>query len=438
MNRITPRTLKGFRDFLPAQALRRARMLARIRTVFEQAGFTPFETPALEYADVLTGKYGDEGEKLLYRFRDQGGRDVALRYDLTVPLARVVAQYGELPLPCKRYQMAQVWRAENTQKGRFREFTQCDVDIVGSADVLADAEVILCLERALRALGLTNLVVKINSRKLLDGLLEAAGAPADERVQLLRALDKIEKVGAADVQAALQSAKLTTDVGRLFALLGEGEADWEQWAAQTTPVVRKTERGAAGLAELSALAALLDARATGTTVFMVDRLLARGLDYYTGTLFEITLGDQSSFGSVAGGGRYDTLIGRFTGKDLPAVGGSLGIDRTLAAMEDAGNGGERASAAQLLLTMLLDDRAELLALADEMRDAGISVDLYPEPAKLDKQLKYADKLGIPAAAILGPQEQQAGMVTLKDLRTRKQQTVPRAAFIPAVQRLLQG
>lgn len=443
MERIEPRTLKGFRDFLPEDALKRKNAVAAIAAVYESFGFSPLETPALEYADVLTGKYGDEGDKLMYRFKDQGERDVAMRYDLTVPLARVVAQYdNELPKPFKRYQVASVWRAENTQKGRYREFTQCDLDIVGSSSMLADAEVALAGAAALRALKTPAFEIRLNNRKLLNGLLEATKIPDKLFVPVVRLLDKWQKIGDDALQEQLGALVGDEKMETLFDLLpsdDEGE-DFTKWVERVQKPLAKTDDGKAGLDELLELINLLDE--AKEDVFRVDVTLARGLDYYTGTIMEAVLVDQPEFGSVFGGGRYDKLIGMFSGRDIPAVGASAGLDRLLAAMEEGKEEVEdaepvRASTADVLITYM-DEKfvPEMLAIARDLRAKGINVEQWYEPARLEKQFKYADAQGIPLAILLGSNEKKKGVVAVKDLRTKKQELFARGTLAKEILELL--
>lgn len=431
MDQIEPRTLKGFRDFLPGPAQVRLRAIETIRSVFQQFGFLPLETPTLEYADVLTGKYGDEGDKLMYRFKDQGGRDVAMRYDLTVPLARVVAQYADLPKPFRRYQIAPVWRADNTQKGRYREFWQCDADVVGSSSMLADAEMVLLYEKILTALGIKNFQIKVNNRKVLEGIIESVGIPEEERQNALRWIDKWEKVGEKGVQAEFSRVKYIFQKDKLFSLLGS-VASWESQKQLLRSELRESLVGMEGLQELDELNAILDASSLKTGI--IDLTLARGLDYYTGTIFEVVLPDKPEFGSVGGGGRYDGLIGRFTGKDMPAVGMSVGLDRLLAAMSELGlEQGSRASAKVFVALLDEDLRTETFQLVNELRSAGIPSEMSYEATKLDKQLKYADKLGIQFAVLYGKKEQEAGTMVLKDLEKREQKEVARSALLQELQ-----
>ena len=426
MATIEPRILKGFRDFLPQAAIRRQNVIRTIVETYERYGFVPLETPAMEYADILTGKYGEEGEKLMYRFWDNGKREVALRYDLTVPLARVVAQYPELPKPFRRYQIAPVWRAENTQKGRYREFTQCDIDTAGTTSMAADAEVAVIMAAVLTNLGFTKFEVRINNRKLLNGILEAAGIPEEKTMAALRGIDKWLKVGAEGVREELSSALSTDQIDKLFGLLPQSDEDFFAWNARTQEVISTTAQGKEGLDEIDQVWGFVQASTFPKDVFRIDVLLARGLDYYTGTVFEATLLDKPEFGSVFGGGRYDKLIGQFIGSDVPAVGASAGVDRILSAMEDLGMSTPRAATADVLVLMMGKNLAkDAWQMTFELRDAGIKTELYYETAKMDKQLKYADKLGIPIAVIYGSQEKEQGMVTIKKLATKEQQKVSR-------------
>src|SRR3990167_2274958 len=302
MDNIQP--LKGFRDLGPMEASQREKVLGKIRAVFQRYGFLPMETPALEYKEVLTGKYGAEGDKLLYSFTDQGSREVAMRYDLTVPLARYVASNQDLPMPFKRYQIAPVWRADRPQKGRYREFVQCDIDVVGSASIFADADVIACLNGALLSLGIKDMVVRINNRKFLDGLMRAAGISQKKTADAIRILDKLEKIGEKGVREELAFSGINTKQRQaLFEFLGNSFEDTKDFVANFEDI-----EGAGELAELTEI--LLD---MGVKNYEVDPTLARGLDYYTGTIFEFVLPDVAEYGSVAGGGRHDNLICKFAG-----------------------------------------------------------------------------------------------------------------------------
>ena len=415
MSDLNTQPLKGFRDFLPSEAEARNQVFDKVRTTFEQYGYLPLETPAIEYKEVLSGKYGKEGDKLMYSFRDQGEREVALRYDLTVPLARVIAQYPEdLPTPFKRYQIAPVWRADRPQKGRFREFTQCDIDVIGTSSILADAEVIACLNETFKALGIEDVIVRVNNRKVLDGIMKGADVPAKKSVEAIRILDKLDKIGKEAVQKELSDAGIgAKEQNKLFELLEVGLEDSADIESKLDEI-----EGAGELAEL--VEALLDMEVRN---YRIDLTLARGLDYYTGTIFEFILPDAADFGSVAGGGRYDKLLGMFSGKAVPAVGGSIGADRLLDALEELEL--VKYDLVSDVLVCNLDAKLEekYLKVVQELRAAGIRTDFYYEPVKLDKQLKYADKKNVNFAVLIGEEEEKTEEATVKNLTTGKQERV---------------
>ncbi len=405
MSTITPQTLKGFRDFLPKDAIKRQYVIDNIKGVFERYGFDPLETPALEYAETLLGKYGDEADKLLYVFTDNGGRQVGLRYDQTVPLSRVVAQYQDLPLPFKRYQIQPVWRAENTQKGRYREFLQCDIDTIGSASPLADAEIIACSLAACKTLGFTKPVMSINDRTIFDGL----GLSKQEII----ILDKLDKIGNEAV-IDLLSKSGRTDAKALFTKLKDSKL---------------TER----LSLIFATLARFGLKEGVDVVF--DPFLARGLDYYTSSIFELKVANYSA-GSLAGGGRYDKLIGQFSGKDTPAVGIAFGFDRMLEALNETNLLPGSTTSTHVLVSVFTSELlGEALALTSSLRSAGINTEVTLDPNdKLDKQLKYADRKGIPYVIIQGPEEVSKNVVKLKDLRSKQQEELSLEAVIEKLER----
>ncbi len=426
MSHVQPRTLKGFRDYLPDADVPRQTMLRTVVGVFEAYGFGPLTTPALEYSEVLLGKYGDEGDKLLYRFEDNGGRDVAMRYDLTVPLARVVAQHRNLETPFRRYQVAPVWRAEKPGKGRYREFLQCDVDIIGSESMRADAECMMVGLDVLAALGVPDYVIRVNNRKILDGLLDSLGVEGVERRHaVLRAVDKLPKIGRAGVGRELSEAvgfdEATQE--RLFAFLATAVTSVDDVVAlgQSFPEGSAGRQGAAELAELLGVvhAAGLGGHAE------VDLSIARGLDYYTGTIYETFVVGREDFGSVMSGGRYDTLLSMFLKKGaIPAVGISLGIDRLVALLTDLGLVTARAGVADVFLALFDDDGfADMATLARELRGAGVKVETSLKAGRLGKQFKYAERKGYRYVAFAGPDERAVGRVSIKDLETGEQDTV---------------
>ncbi len=417
---IKPRILKGFNDYLPDVMLPKQRMLDTVARTFEQFGFAPLQTPALEYADVLLGKYGDEGDKLLYRFRDNGDRDVALRYDLTVPLARVVAMNRHLGAPFKRYQIAPVWRAEKPGPGRYREFLQCDVDIVGVADLMADAECMAVGAAVLDALEVGPYVLRVNNRKLLTGLLLRLGIDEGEpALAVLRTVDKLPKIGEDAVREALreQNGLDPAAVDGIFEFLALDPADLGAWFEEGSP-------GRVGADELSTLLRLADELGIADRV-EVDLSIARGLDYYTGTIYETFVREREWMGSVMSGGRYDTLLSMFGGQPVPAVGISLGVDRLFSVLLGQGQVQPAASPAEVLVTVFSEEtRAASYQAAAAFRAAGIPTEVYPGAARMKKQFKHADRQRIPFVVVIGPDEAAAGAVKLKDMHTGREWVVP--------------
>jgi histidyl-tRNA synthetase len=431
---IQPRTLKGFRDFLPDAAIAREHLVDTARRVYRSYGFVPIETPVLEYLEVLVGKGGEESDKQMYRFTDGGGREVGMRFDLTVPFARYAAQYiGQLGTPFKRYHIAPVWRAENTQRGRYREFVQCDFDTIGTESLAADIETLLVIHDLLTALDVGGFEVRINNRKVLSGLLERLEL-SDRTTPVLRALDKLAKIGPEKVAEELVAAAGTTpeqarEVLALASLEGEGEALLDRLA----PLVAGSELGERGVEDLRGV--LLAARAAGVPEDRVrlDVSIARGLDYYTGTIYETFLEDLPGIGSVCSGGRYDELASLYTKQHLPGVGASLGVDRLLAALEELGRIEARTSTAEVFVPQFSAERLpDYLGLCAELRAAGLAVELYPEARKLGAQLKYADRRGHPLAVIVGDDEWARGEAQLKDLATGEARSVARADLAGAL------
>lgn len=424
MSQVKPQLLKGFRDYLPEVELTRRRMLDQITTVFESFGFGPLQTPAIEYAETLLGKYGDEGEKLLYRFEDNGKRDVALRYDLTVPLARVVANYGDLPRPFRRYQVAPVWRAEKPGRGRFREFMQCDVDVVGEASIRADAECMIVGLEVLAAVEVEGAIMRVNNRRILDGALDAIGVQGKEpRHAVMRGIDKLPKIGREGVEAELRAGVgLESDqLARLFAVIDRkigGPADLEG----LRPLVGGSEDGARGLAELTELLEILYAAGYAERV-EVDLSIARGLDYYTSTIYETFLVGHEEYGSVMSGGRYDTLLGVFLKESLPAVGISLGVDRLIAALLDLGLVAPRKTAADVFIALFdAADYADNVRLATALRRVGLRSELALSPDRLGKQFKLAERKGYRHVLLAGAAEHARGEVQVKELGAGGQET----------------
>ena len=435
---IAPRTPKGFRDFLPETMLRRNYVTSTITEVFHNFGFEPLDTPILELRETLFGKYGEDAEQLI--FSAQHGRSsrdpLAMRYDLTVPLARVVAQYeNQLTLPFKRYHIAPVFRGERPQRGRYREFYQCDADIVGVAGIEADAEIVTMMHRILDRLGFPQFSIKINHRKLLTAIGEFSGVPESQLPDLYRSVDKFDKIGVDGVHDELIERAIAPEaVNRMMDLLqayvpGSGNLDL---VAETIG----TEDN--GLQDLRELADLLAASEIPTENYDFDFTMARGLGYYTGPIFETVI-SRPNLGSITGGGRYDELIGMFRKKSLPTTGTSFGIERIIDLMDEldlypASLGG---TLVHVLVTVFnADTRRASMKIANQLRQAGINTELYFEARKLGRQFSYADKKGIPIVAVAGPDEIEAGVVKLRRLRDGEEATVELAHAPEAVKAML--
>ena len=432
------RVLKGFRDQLPQQMILRQQIVGIFRGIFERHGFEPIDTPALEYLDVLTGKAG-ENERLMYQFTDHGGREVGLRYDLTGPLARVVAQHGnDLTLPFKRYHIAPVWRAENPQRGRTREFWQCDADIAGTASMIADAEVVAIMAEALRAVGLPGFTINISHRRLLASLARAAGVPDERAGTVYRSADKLAKIGPDGVLAEMTEHGVDPEAGRrlleVLALAGEpfDLLDELQTRLGDLPPAES------GLADLRELFTLLPSFGVTAETALLDLTLARGLDYYTGPVFEATV-LEPRIGSVGGAGRYDGLVGTFLGREVPATGMSLGLERIIEVVQEHHLLPTPRSVAQVTLLAFPDTVGDAARLATELRQGGLRVDLGLQPNRgIGDQLKQADRRGIPLAVIVGASELAAGNVSVKDLRDGVQTTLPRAGLADRLRAMLDG
>ena len=397
---------KGFKDYLPEEALKRKVVMDKIKDVFSKFGFDPLETPTLEFEETLSGKYGED-EKLIYKFETPGGDKVALKYDQTVPLTRVVAQYGPkgmqlLPIPFKRYQIQSAYRGENTQKGRYREFTQCDADIVGINSSLVDAEVVAIAYEIYKALEL-DVIIKVNDRELLKGI----------EPKYLAAMDKLNKIGEDGVLAEMVQKGLTADEAKsLFEKITKSEPTPQ--LLETIKIFKQM-----GYPEKS---------------IQFDSTLIRGLDYYTGIIMETVLVSNPNASSLGGGGRYDKMIGSFTGNDLPAVGYSVGLDRTIEAMEEAGIMVAPKTQTKVLVTIFSEDlTGKSLEVASLLRSKKIECELYLDSeAKLDKQLKYADTKGIPFAVVIGPDDVEKNTVVLKKLEDRTQESLTLDELIKAL------
>ncbi|MEE8450834.1 MAG: histidine--tRNA ligase [Thermoguttaceae bacterium] len=441
--RITPRTLKGFRDYLPAVMIPRERLIDTARRVYRSYGFSPIDTPALEYLEILAGKGGEETDKQLYKFQDHGGRWVGLRFDLTVPLARFAAQHiGQLGTPLKRYHIATVWRGENTQRGRYREFMQCDFDTIGTRSTAADIETALVIHDLFHAIGFDRFTIRLNNRMVLTGLLERLDL-ADRAVPVLRALDKLAKIGPEKVAMEMtQTAGCSDDQAEQIVRLSEIRGTNEEILKQLEPLIAGSEMGETGLGKLKEIVDGVAAAGVAADRITLDVSIARGLDYYTGTVFETFLDALPGIGSVCSGGRYDNLAELYTKQELPGVGASLGLDRLLAAMEELDMIEKVATLAPVFIPYF--DKVRLhdyLKLAATLRAQGIGVEVFPEPKKLGQQLKYADRRGFRIALIAGDNEFNAGTCQLKDLEKGQQQDIPleedAAELVAAIKKVLE-
>src|SRR5882672_4001459 len=443
---------RGMRDFLPADVRRREYVIGVIKEVYERYGFEPLETPAVENIETLMGKYGEEGNQLIFKILKRGEHektgeaDLALRYDLTVPLARVVAQYqNELPKFFKRYQIQPVWRADRPARGRFREFYQCDVDVLGSRSMLVEAEICAAASEVLTKLGFDDFSIRINHRHALTGVLQAAGVPLEKHDAALVALDKFDKIGREGVanefrergiEAAAGESLLEFFVG-LSSLdhaadMAAGEDPAQKRKALNAAILGRlvefvgdNELGARGVDELRAIMKFAEAEGIGAKI-EIDPSLARGLSYSTGAIMEINVKDLQ--GSLGGGGRYDNLVGMFLGEDVPACGFSLGLERIIVVMTEREMFPPQlvSSPADVMVSIWNEESvADSITLAEELRDAGFRVDLYPEADKIGKQFKYASARGIPFVVVVGNDERARGEVALKDLRSGEQRNVKR-------------
>jgi len=432
-NKITARVPRGMRDLLPEQMLVRRYVFDVITDVFESYGFQPLQTPVLELAETLMGKYGPDAQKLIYEAGHAGGKEqLALRYDLTVPLARLVGMYGDLPLPFKRYQIAPVWRAERPSKGRYREFYQCDADTVGVASVLADAEIVSMMVEIYDRLGFTNYRTILNNRKILTGLGQYAGVPDELLGGLYRSIDKLERIGFDGVREELIANEIPGEVAdRLLGLLEASGGDNLGALAAIKGELGEFEIAVEGATELEEMLAYLEVMGVSTGVIAVDFSMVRGLGYYTGPIFE-TVVEEPRIGSITGGGRYDELLGMFSKQSLPMTGTSLGIERIVDVMTELEmlppSVGKTVT--QVLVTVFEEGTRDVsLGVAAELRQAGLNTEVYFQGKdKLGKQLSYANRRDIGYAVILGPDEIAQGQATVKNMGTEEQVTLAREAL----------
>jgi histidyl-tRNA synthetase len=438
---VQPRVSRGLRDLLPDQLLARQQMVDTIRGVYELYGFVPLSTPAIEFLDVLSGSAGTEAQQSIFRVTNPEKEDLGLRFDLTVPLARVIAQYPELPRPFRRYQVASVWRADKPDKGRYREFTQFDLDSVGVESEIADTEIIAGMCDTLSALNVGRYLVRFSSRAILNLLLAYAGIAPDQGVEVFRVLDKLDKVGPEKVRRELmdgykdESGDTIRGVGlagdqvdRIERFLGVKSDSRREVLAQVRELFSEVENAREQLDVVERISNHLYVLGYGDDRVSLDLSIARGLAYYTGPVFEAILLDAPQFGSVFGGGRYDNLVMRFLGEPIPAVGASIGVDRLLAALTHLGKVSTKKATARVLVTNMDPAlRDDIVAMTWELRRAGIPTELYLGSGRGPRQqLKYADKYDVPLAILYGSNEKEQGLVTIKDLVAGRERTLPTA------------
>ncbi|HEX6097502.1 MAG TPA: histidine--tRNA ligase [Thermoanaerobaculia bacterium] len=438
---VQPRVSRGLRDLLPDQLLARQQMVDTIRGVYELYGFVPLSTPAIEFLDVLSGSAGTEAQQSIFRVTNPEKEDLGLRFDLTVPLARVIAQYPDLPRPFRRYQVASVWRADKPDKGRYREFTQFDLDSVGVDSEIADTEIIAGMCDTLSALNVGRYLVRFSSRAILNLLLAYAGIAPDQGVEVFRVLDKLDKVGLEKVRRELmdgykdesgdtiRGVGLAADqVDRIERFLAVKSDSRRDVLAQVRELFSEVENAREQLDVVERISNHLYVLGYGDDRVSLDLSIARGLAYYTGPVFEAILLDAPQFGSVFGGGRYDNLVMRFLGEPIPAVGASIGVDRLLAALTHLGKVSTRKATARVLVTNMDPAlRDDIVAMTWELRRAGIPTELYLGSGRGPRQqLKYADKYDVPLAILYGSNEKEQGLVTIKDLVAGRERTLPTA------------
>ena len=437
MATVTPRTLSGFMELLPAQQQQLERMMDILRTTYSRYGFTPLDTPVIEASEVLLAKGGGETEKQIYRFQ-KGDADLALRFDLTVPLAKYVALHGnDLAFPFRRYQIGKVYRGERAQRGRFREFYQADIDIIGDGklDITNEAEIPSIIYQTFTALGLTRFQIRVNNRKILNGFYAMLGL-TDRSGDIMRTVDKLDKIGPHKVRACLMddvglTADQAEEIMRFVSITGSND----QVLSALEGYRSRHELFDQGLDELTTVTRYLAAFGVPEVNFAVDLTIARGLDYYTGTVYETTLLDYPEIGSVCSGGRYDNLAEYYTDRQLPGVGISIGLTRLFYVLGEQGllNPSLPTAPADVLILPMTQDLTPAIQLATRLRGAGVRTQLYTEQKKFKAKMNYADKLGVPYVVFLGDDEIAAGLVACKDMTSGEQTKLPFDATLSRIQ-----
>ena len=429
MEKIRPRTLSGFMELLPAKQQQMERFFQVLRETYSLYGFTPLDTPVIESAEVLLAKGGGETEKQIYRF-EKGDSDLALRFDLTVPLAKYVAlNYGQLTFPFRRFQIGKVYRGERAQRGRFREFYQADIDIIGDGqlDIMNEAEIPAVIYRTFSTLGLKRFQIRVNNRKILNGFYAMQGL-SEKAGDIMRTVDKLDKIGAEKVKVLLMDEEIgltgeqADEILAFIAIRGTNAEILDKLSAYQG----RNELFDLGYEELKAVVSCLSAFGVPEENFAVDLTIARGLDYYTGTVYETTMLDYPEIGSICSGGRYDNLAEYYTDKKLPGVGISIGATRLFYVLEEQGllNPAQPTAPADVMVIPMSDDFVKAVEVATALRDAGIRTQLYTEKKKFKAKIGYADKLGIPYVVFLGEDEIANGVITLKDMTSGEQKTLP--------------
>ena len=428
MERIKPRTLSGFMELLPGKQIQMERIMGVLKDTYSRYGFAPLDTPAIEDAQILLAKGGGETEKQIYRFQ-KGDSDLALRFDLTVPLAKYVAlHYNDLAFPFRRYQISKVYRGERAQRGRFREFYQADIDIIGDGklDILNEAEIPAIIYQVFRGFGLTRFQIRVNNRKILGGFYHMLGL-SEKSGDIMRTVDKLDKIGKEKVGEILRedcglTQEETAQILEFMAISGTND----QVLSALSGYRGRNEMFDQGLDELEAVTRNLAAFGVPQENFGVDLTIARGLDYYTGTVYETTMLDHPEIGSICSGGRYDNLAEYYTDKQLPGVGISIGLTRLFFVLEDQGYLNEEmvTAPADVLILPMTQDLAPAISFATQLRNVGVRAQLYTEQKKFKQKMSYADKIGVPYVAFLGDDEISQNAVSVKDMTTGQQETLP--------------
>ena len=425
MNKIEPRTLPGFMELLPSEQILFNEMKEKIAKSYEKFGFLPIDTPIIEMSDILLAKAGGETEKQIYRFQ-KGDNDLALRFDLTVPLAKYVTKYyNDLAFPFRRYQIGKVYRGERPQKGRFREFYQCDIDIIGDGElsIINDAEMPAVIYNTIKDLGFNDFTIYINNRKLLSGLFEELNQQANS-IEIMRIIDKLEKIGKENVIACLKDISICQeDINKIMEFI-EIDGTTDEKIVELEKLNIPNELFVKGLEELKEVVKYVRQFGVPDTNFKINLTIARGLDYYTGTVYETFLNDYRELGSICSGGRYENLAEYYTDRKLPGVGVAIGLTRLFDKLNELNAiKSEKISIAKVLVVSMVEDMSKSLEIATKLRNAGIETEVYIENKKIKAKFKYADRLQIPYVIVVGEEEITNNVVTLKDMKTGEQQTL---------------